>query len=370
MKLMYPSSGFCTSLDPITAAFFWRSKTDRLLKVELEEVIESTESAGCTGYDEDENALMVPMKGNNKIKVKIGGASQGLLQQIQFVSYPAGKLTISPKTPTSADQELTLSGTAAALDVKIQMEINGTKIDLFEVDVLKKLIKTLEIHAIIEQNDDVQKLTVGANVGKNEVCVEAGPNGFRDTNPQGDDQVVGNNITSGADGICDTTANDQNLSPSNLPTATQVEDFLNTKAWGNQANVHFTVTRTDHVVNYDLDRNMSLGDPVGYQTIPALPNELKAINNSLARNAGVDYNYYVTDRVDVPIAITQYSPDIVMSEDSSTAPFLIIMAHECGHLLKGAGGHTDEKDTYLMHTNIDGLGGCQVQRKFWRIVNK
>ncbi|MGB3495552.1 MAG: hypothetical protein WBA57_22670 [Elainellaceae cyanobacterium] len=36
MKLVYQSSEFCTPLDPIAAAFFWRSKADRLLKMDLE----------------------------------------------------------------------------------------------------------------------------------------------------------------------------------------------------------------------------------------------------------------------------------------------------------------------------------------------
>ena len=36
MKLVYQPSELCPPLDPITAAFFWRSKADRLLKVDFE----------------------------------------------------------------------------------------------------------------------------------------------------------------------------------------------------------------------------------------------------------------------------------------------------------------------------------------------
>lgn len=137
-----------------------------------------------------------------------------------------------------------------------------------------------------------------------------------------------------------------------------------------QANAFFAVNHSDATMNYDLDRNEKLGDPLGYETIPAKPEELKAINDSSARTTGVDYNYYIVNDVDVPIAITQFNPNIVMSCDYSHAPFLLIMAHECGHLLMKQGGHTDSKKSYLMHSNADGNAGTQIQKEFWRNVNK
>jgi len=125
-----------------------------LLPVEVAEVIEANhdETAGCTGYDEKENVLMVPMQGSNKIKVKIVGAPQELLQKMKFVSEPAGKLTIVPEVPIAAEQELTLTGVAVGLGVKIQIEIDGTKIELFEADVLKKRTENLVLHAIVDSN--------------------------------------------------------------------------------------------------------------------------------------------------------------------------------------------------------------------------
>ena len=120
--------------------------------MEVEEVVEPEESAGCTGYDKDENALMVPMEGSNRIKVKIAGAPADLLAKMKFVAEPAGKLTIAPEVPTTAEQELTLSGTAAALGVKVKLEINGMKVDLFEADVLKKRMENLVLHAVVDSN--------------------------------------------------------------------------------------------------------------------------------------------------------------------------------------------------------------------------
>ena len=70
-------------------------------------------------------------------------------------------------------------------------------------------------------------------------------NGFRDTVPEGDDRVSGSGIIAGPNGICDTEANDSPLAPSNVPTAQAVQNYLNTITWGPQANVFFTVTRSD-----------------------------------------------------------------------------------------------------------------------------
>jgi hypothetical protein len=86
----------------------------------------------------------------------------------------------------------------------------------------------------------------------------------------------------------------------------------------------------------------------------------------------VDYNYYIVDEVDITTALTVHNPfSVVISRDTTKrSPFLLIMAHECGHLLKGESGHTDGKKSYLMHEKVDDLGGCQIQREFWRAVNK
>ena len=120
--------------------------------------------------------------------------------------------------------------------------MNDSKTDLFEADVLGRLEKTIEIHAITEQNDDVQRIALGAPGVANAVCVSSGPNGFRDTVPNGDDVIDGNSITVGANGVCDTIANNQNLVPVNVPSAASLQSFLNGKTWGNQANVYFTIT--------------------------------------------------------------------------------------------------------------------------------
>lgn len=55
---MYPPSELCPPLDPIAAAFFWRSKADRLLKVELE----SDSAASGSYFPEDSRIKSVNLK--------------------------------------------------------------------------------------------------------------------------------------------------------------------------------------------------------------------------------------------------------------------------------------------------------------------
>ncbi len=335
-----------------------------LLPIKVTEELESGETAGCTGYDKDENALMVPMSGSNKIRVEIATESSDLLEKIKFVADVQNKLSIQPETPASGDQVLTFSGSAKALGVKIQLEVDGLKSDLFEADVLQRLERTIEIHGITEENDDVQSIAPGASGAANAVCVSAGSNGFRDTIPSGDDAISGNNITVGLDRICNTTANDQNLVPLNIPSAASLAAYLNNKTWGNQANVHFTVTRSDHTVNYDLDRNEMLADEFEFSVTRAEDDAITAA----ARNTGKDFNAYYVNKHEYPIGVTlreqiftQGSLPGMNSVDNHTA-------HEVGHLI-GRRGHVGAGEDNLMYAAGLSSNPCRILRNEWRMVN-
>lgn len=54
MKLTYQPSGIEPALDPITAAFFWRSKTDRLLKMDVE-VVDRDDPTNSWGDEQPRN---------------------------------------------------------------------------------------------------------------------------------------------------------------------------------------------------------------------------------------------------------------------------------------------------------------------------
>ncbi len=86
--------------------------------------------------------------------------------------------------------------------------------------------------------DDFQAIPVGQRLGFT-VCVSAGANGFLDTaTASGDDVLGANDINAGPDGVCDSTANNVDLVPLDVPTAAALQTYLNSIAWGKQANVH------------------------------------------------------------------------------------------------------------------------------------
>lgn len=286
-----------------------------LLPVEIEEVIEAQESAGCTGYDEDENALMVPMKGSNKIKVKIAGATPEFLQKIKFVATAAGKLTIAPEVPTAAEQELILSGTTAALGVKVQLEIGGTKFDLFEADVLKK--RTEKIHIYV-----VKESSANANVKK--------------------------------------------------PNIGTLKKYVN-KIYNRQSNIFLSeLTLTEVISDYDINSDGALEDD------KAARQEIRKMLVDAPQKPG-KFDYYIVDSlIDVSRAKyalqarTFAQVGMVLANDSKILQCSTdyIFLHEFGHLLGRSNHWADQsKSDYLMADASISKCGCQIGRKDWQIMN-
>ena len=52
--------------------------------------------------------------------------------------------------------------------------------------------------------------------------------------------IAGDDIDTGADGVCNTTGNNQNIVPVNVPTEASVQSYLNSKTWGqsSQCSLH------------------------------------------------------------------------------------------------------------------------------------
>jgi hypothetical protein len=65
---------------------------------------------------------------------------------------------------------------------------------------------------LIPSGDDDQVIQVGKGKA-DQICVSPGPNGKRDTNKSGNDEFTGESIHTGSDGICNTTANNTGISP-------------------------------------------------------------------------------------------------------------------------------------------------------------
>jgi hypothetical protein len=172
--------------------------------------------------------------------------------------------------------------------------------------------------------DDIQIIPVGSGQ-PNQTCIAAGANGFRDTAPPGADDVVsGTSITTGPNGICDTTANNTNLVPTTVPSAASLASGLN-GIWV-QACVEFTATSTSHTLNYDRDRDGNLDD-TSYGSA-----EMGVVKTVASATADINM-YYVNGLKTGPTATTfpSYNTCLVMAGTQLTPQ---TEAHECGHTAK------------------------------------
>ena len=380
--------------------------------------VEFQESAPCSGFDGSVMPpfLMVPFKGQNTADAVITPAAAAT--SIGFESSAPTIVTVTPATASTSPQTITVKSLTQG-QPEIRAKIVGTTsiCAVLGVDIKDKITKTVTIHAITEENDDVQVFAVGKGspnedcitagpnkkldtvaggddivkgktittgvdgicnttaagddvqviaVGRgipNIVCVKAGKNKFRDTAAAaGDDVIVGDNIDSGPDGICNTTANNVNLVPTNVPTAAALETYLNDVVWGKQANVFFKVKRKDEAVNYDLDRNGVLKD------FTVATDEIDAISDQ-AQSFFADGNIYYIASMQIPSAFTLIPRKETWIQDAHANSALNITAHEIGHILGISGSAHSPNPKDLMHTFSLPTNPCNVRRVDWNIVN-
>ncbi len=160
------------------------------------------------GYDDFTNPD-VPWKsvktgGNDPVTAEIKPAA--VANKIFFKSTATGKITVSPTQAGGSPQTVTLTGVAKGTS---EIQANGGKESGPTTGKMKgaaydELTETLAVRLVHEDNDDTQVIPVGQ--GKpNQTAITAGTNGTLDTTPAGDDAVSGTTIHTGADGICNTT---------------------------------------------------------------------------------------------------------------------------------------------------------------------
>jgi hypothetical protein len=357
------------------------------------------EAAPCSGFDPTLSPpwLMVPEDGANAAVAEITPAAAA--DWIAFEVADTGRASVSPSAAASEEQTLTLSGVSAG-ETELRAKVSGTDTVLaaLGLSVKERVTKSVCIHAVTEGNDDAE--IVGLGLGQpNQPCVSAGLNGVLDTVPAGNDAVAGNavttgpngicqtavagddvqvipvnqgkpgalcvgpgangfvdsrvqgddaltagGITTGPDGICDTLANHYDLPPANCPSAAELAAYLN-DVWGKQANVWFTVTRSDCTVNYDLDRSGTLAHP----NRGAAPNPAEAETISAeARDNSVDYNIYYVYAFDYSIGTTSNERGETLTagegrksviHDASFFPVCPVPARHLAEHSKGRSGH-------------------------------
>lgn len=353
---------------------------------------------------------MVPVGGIKSAQATIAPATQ--IPRVQFFSINTGVATVSPPVAGATPQGIQLGGVAyGATAIRAITTTSGILREL-SAFAKNRLNRTIAIHAIAEEDDDVavageacvsagpngvfnsvpagddtviSATEIGSGINwlcettasgddvqvipvgtgrPNRICVTRGANAFRDSVPAGDDQVVGDDINTGADGICQTPARAVNLVPTRIPTAASLQAELN-RIWGLQANVFFTVTRTDFVVNYDLDRSRLLADPdplLGSGTAV----EINAIS-SKAQAPGI-FNVYFVNRMEVPKAFTIIGRGETWAGDAHPESSENLIAHEVGHLLGIPPSGESANPADVMSAGIFG-DPCEVRRRDWQTVN-
>jgi len=379
-----------------------------ILKVEFKEY------ASCSGFDPtlDPPWLMVPFPAGNNNKAKAEITPSGSAGNVNFESADEGKATVAPATASTSLETVTVTSVAKG-ETEVRAKVGADTCASMGISVKDKLNKTIAIHAITEENDDVQAIPVGqgqpnqtcitagtngvldssaggddvtnANTivtgpngicnttasgddvqviavgnGKlNAICVGKGGNNFRDTpNPSGDDVVNGDDIDTGADGICNTTANNQNLAPNNVPSAAELQDYLNNTTWGKQANVYFVVTCSNATVNYDLNRDGGCADSPF--------TEIETIDTT-AKDPTVDFNVYYVKTMEVPNASTRIATGYSWIGDSHDNSTVNITAHETGHLLSIETDSSNIEDLMLSYSSS--ANPTRVIKNDWDKVN-
>jgi len=341
-----------------------------------------------------------------------------LATNFQFESLSTSKATVSPSTASSSPETITVTSVSEGATA-IEAIVNSKTNAMLGVDVCRRFTKTIKIHAVTEDDDDVQviepgdwstndvcvtvgangtlettpvgdDLTVGATIttGANgicdtivssddvqvipggdkkaySICVTAGANGFRDTVLMGDDTVSGDDITTGPDGICDTVAYSTDLAPAFDPSAADLESYLN-DVWGKQANIYFSVTKSNIQVNYDLDRSNTLAHPsLGPAANPAEDNAI----STAAKDTSVDFNIYYVFIRDQTIGTTNITRGETWTAANGDNTSLNHTAHEVGHLLSipESGHSTDQSD--LMYRAGISTNPTRVIKRDWDTVN-
>ena len=400
--------------------------------------VQFKKASNCSGFDDVETPnpyLFVPQNGSNQAKVSI--VPNGLTFNLSSVEQNG--VQVSPNS-VSGEQPISVTANSNIGEFTIQAVENGSNQPLankLKVVVRKRINKTVIIHAVTEDNDDVQTIPIGQgepnqiaiepsasvllttvtggddqrivkpnnprgiksyvittgangiretvmvngdveiipiNQGKpNSLCVAFGTNGERDTNvATGDEVSADDQINSGANGLCETIANNTDIVPpeSSIPNATALQDYLNNTTWGKQANIFFTVTRdaTARQVNFDLDR-----DGVFNISKPIRVNEYMKISDSIPNN-GVDTQLFYTGinfQSDFANAET-IPPDFIFFSPNHNGTINYLAAHELGHSLTpstDANTVHSPNTTDLMYYLDSTSSPCAIRKRDWDLLN-
>jgi hypothetical protein len=344
------------------------------------------QSSPNSGFDwvSQPNWLMVPVTGTNQAIAQTAAASATFPVGFSIqASSSNSQLTVSPTSTTSSNQTITVtsSGTNSEETYQVQVGVgiassSGTNSSGLGLDVKPMTTKTVAIHAVTQHyTQAMPPPSPSGGWAPNQVCVTA-TGGILWSTPGGDDVQSGLTITTGSDGLCETTADPhdtqvipvgwgipKDIVPQDTPSASDLQTYLN-QVFGKQANLFFTVTRNDFSANYDiLPKINGILDITESQG--ARPSaEQKVIEGNAS--PGVNFNvFYVADYQGLvtgtapadhgSIGISYYTRHVAYVRDTDVT--LNVSAHEIGHLLDL--GHTDW--TFLPDASPNTAGPKYVQ---------
>ena len=178
-----------------------------------------------------------------------------------------------------------------------------------------------------KQGDDVQVIQNGKGLS-NVVCVTPGVNAFRDTkDPAGnDDTIVGDNITTGPDGICNTAANGTDVNSTDLTDA-EISEYL--KKVYSQAVCEWQIARLPaKSINFDLNRDGKFA--MGGTRMSSL--EMQAIKDG-GKDDSKDANVFLVDNISSAGVIGKmgFAQRYGFVSPGTSPAATNTLAHELGH---------------------------------------
>ncbi len=272
------------------------------------------EESTCSGFDN--NYLLVPKSGTNKVKAYISPSGASGNFKLEVSTSPANQVAVSPTTVSANDTVITVTGGNTVGNFKINVSANqqnSSIIGELNVYVRNRKDKTLIFWAVTED-------------------------GNPDTPPPS----------------------------SNVPTATGLQAYLN-NIWGKQANVYFTVTKgTDFEVNYDLNNDVKIDSQApGSEPLAIINTEKDETKDFNIYFLGLGVKTLPNGTTPAAFSYFDYEASWIGRTYSGTRDY--ITAHEIGHLLGVSGQFTD--NTFLMYESDLLTSPCKIGKREWDIVN-
>ena len=211
--------------------------------------------------------------------------------------------------------------------------------------------------------NDVQVIPL--NQGKpNEICVSVGTNGFRDTPDSaiGGDQLAGDNITTGADGICNTTADNTDDMSTDPYTDAQLQSYLNGIVY-NQVIVRCTEVEKlpPMTVNFDLNRD-------GYIDVTSWPTSEMSVIMSQCDDLNYTHMIFVVNNPsDGSAGFMDFGQKWGFIHPETGCPNMLqVTAHELGHG-RGEFVHTPSDLENLMY-NYCNNSPWRLRKQQWKDI--